>query len=72
MVFSTWKQNIHTNYFNSYGIRPAPLFENILLLSSWTKKIKKTDTRSARKFANDFRFIVDLVLNKGDEFEGGF
>ena len=71
-AFSTWKQNIPTNCFNSYGIRTAPLFENILLFSSWTKKIKKNETKRTRKFANGFRFIVDLVLNKGDEFERYF
>ena len=36
-------------------------------------KIKKTDVRMARRFANTFRVIDDLiVLNDDGEFEKGF
>ena len=58
------------------GSDPAPFFANLFLYyfeNKWIKKIKKTDIRRARRFANTFRFIDDLTaLNDGGEFERSF
>ena len=51
----------YSMFWDSDG--PAPFFANLFLYnykSKWIKKIKTTDTRRARRFANTFRFIDDL------------
>ena len=44
---------------------PSPVLANLFLYydeSKWMKKIIKIDIRSARIFANTFRFVDDLTV----------
>ena len=58
------------------GSDPATSSANHFLKNyerKWITKIKKTDIRMARKFANTLKFTHDLtVLNDGGEFGRGF
>ena len=58
------------------GSDPAPFFANLFLYyyeSKWIKNVQRSDLHKARKFANTFRFIDDLVaINDGSEFEKSF
>ena len=58
------------------GSDPAPFLANLFLYyyeSEWLTKIMKTDLERARRFANTFRFIDDLLaLNDSGEFEKSY
>ena len=73
LFFSTWKQNIETNYWDCYGVRSSAMFckfFSLLLQEQMDKENKKTNIRKERRFTNSFRFINDLAaLSDGSEFE---
>ena len=58
------------------GSDPAPFFANLFLYyyeNKWLRKVQRSDLRRARRFANIFRFIDDLIaVNDGREFERCF
>ena len=58
------------------GSDPAPFFANLFLYyyeSKWLKNVQRSDLHRAKKFANTFRFIDDLVaINDDNEFEKCF
>ena len=58
------------------GSDPTPFFAALFLYYyeiKWIKRMKRSDIRRARRFANTLRVIDDItVLNEGSEFEQNF